>query len=181
MDGARKYGPQMDEIYVRAMNNEVMMTNADFYKDVAPLTQRHQYGRGRRRTYDPYELIYGVDNMTIENNRDNLCIQQLERFSKEDFEINNLEINNFTGRFSGGYRKEKNGKSFGGTFKTDNRCFNCGATDHWAADCPRKSKKQTTKAMSRTQRRNRKGKETIEKNQYSKNRSRSHERSNSQW
>ena len=161
--GQGHMNPTMDELYEQAQNHEIQMTDASFYYNVAPLTQR--YMKGKNKQQDIAELIYGVNDISLYS--DNLCVQQIE-----------LEENNISGTFSGGLRNNK--KGFGGSFRSDNKCFLCGAEDHWAKDCPSK-KQRNTKAMNRSNSRNRKGKLRIER-QNNKKRSNSRSRNyNKEW
>ena len=115
-----------------------------------PTSRIRGKGRGRGRKY--------INNMEVEN----------EREPGMAYEMNSMtqEIDNITGSFSGGFKKESGNSSFGGSFKTNNRCFNCGATDHWMKDCPKKKTRRNTKSMTHAQLKNNKGKEKIEKNNW---------------
>ena len=133
----------MEQIYAIAQGFEMNHTGMAPYMGIAPLTNRNNKSTIRRRNM----YSNNIETRKIETELSNMSL----------FEQHQSEANNITGTFSGAERK--NGHGFGGTFKTNTRCFNCGDEGHWMATCPNKTKRKNTKAMTRSQSKEKKGRE----------------------
>jgi len=151
-DTGIKHEPTMIEFYDRAITIEVNL-KPTLYKDVVT-KDLVDYTRvnilNRKNSRNIGSIEYGYNNQEISNYDDPYGTFQ-------QYEVNNAEIQ---GRFTG--FQKKNGK-FGGSFQAKEGCFNCGAKDHWANNCPKpkKDKPNYSKSMRRNNSRDRKTNEMI--------------------
>ena len=140
-------------------------TGTRAFEQIAPLTTRNFGTRERGRPR--YQRNYYSNNNVSTENQINDLEYELSNMSIYERQKKQLELNNMSGTFSGGIRKDNN-NSFGGSFQLKGECFNCKKEGHWANNCPLKQQRNT-KAMTRSRSRNRKGQDRITKNNKSRN------------